>query len=93
MSQLPKQLRFYTYAIPISLFAGIGYATSFKSLETIKTYGNNLLTNINKYHTSAPDVSYTGLIMSNRNMNNTIEQKRDEQTPRNIQDMESLTKK
>ena len=39
MTKLPRDLRFYTFAIPISVFAGLGYADSFKTYaKFLNTY-------------------------------------------------------
>ena len=55
MNKKPPGLMFYVIAIPISVFAGIGYADSFKY------YGmcfDRLTTNKNY-----PSISYDGMVM------------------------------
>jgi len=62
MSRLPRDLRFYTFAIPTAALAAWGYADSFN------TFGAAMqnIKKLAKEHTQvkSPGISYDGLIMS-----------------------------
>ena len=65
MTRLPKDLRFYTFAIPTAALAGWGYADSFNTYGNILQKFRHIVIND---HSKSPEISYDGLVMKSTSM-------------------------
>ena len=65
MSRLPRDLRFYTFAIPVCALAGWGYADSFNTFNTgVKNFGDFMTKTFNNGSGGrGPQIGYDGLVM------------------------------
>lgn len=80
MTPLPRDLRFYTFAIPITLLAGWGFADSLNNYHNYNKlknyYVQNFLKTPSNTTRSHPSIGYDGLVLrSNQNQNQNQKEK------------------